>query len=478
MKKFLLVSCLFIISIHAFPQQFSHYNTGTLYESFENPSVKTFTPDSSRHIAFNFLIPNFDGNFYATGDAQVPLKSRFYLGYYNTSPLQVGHQKYNYVAGNFNAYTIMLKLFTSLEGNVEVGFFTKTTAESRGIFSDESVAIFNGPGKFSNSSTWPNVFNDKGTYQIYHQAGLTYREQVDKQLSIGFKLSLLMGAEYGSLKINSSNIVFDTANNKANLSLAGRYQTGGGPGQFSARDFLPTFRNPGAAVSMGISYITENHITVQANLKDLGFIHWDNKSSTKDFDESGTINNLTGIHREDSIYKTAKRVVNNTTAVIGPFTTAVNGKAEISASKNYYFGDENQFTYAPTLIGSKSVIYTDFSAAMLNKFQIKNYSITVMGSYDNLRLFSAGGQFMIKSPNAEFFIGSERLLQSARYGAAVLGKSSQVNYMGAYTGGDIYLGFSLKFGSIIEHPMNASTIPLGEKGFFGRLYNRLFKTNY
>jgi hypothetical protein len=478
MKKILLSSYLLIVSLQAFSQQFSQYNTGTLYESFENPSIKSFIPDSSRHVAFNFLLPNFDGNFTVTGNSQVPLKTRFYLGYYNTNPLQIGNDKYNYVTGNFNAYSIMLKVFTSLNGNVEVGFFTKSTAESRGVYSDESVAIFNGPGKFSSNNTWNNIFNDRGSYDIYHQFGFTYREQVDKQLSIGFKLSALMGAEYGDLKINSSNIVFDTAANKANLTLGGVYKTSGGPGNFSPHDLLPTFRNPGAAISMGLSYLTEDHITVQANLKDVGFIHWNSRSKTTDFDKSGTINNLTGLKREDSVFTTARNIVQKSPNTYGSFTTAVNGKAEISASKNYWFGGEQQFLYAPTLIGSKSLIYTDFTAAMVNRFQYKNYNISLTGTYDNLRLFSAGGQFMIKSPNAEFFFGSEKLIQSGRYLFAATGKASQDNYLGPSTAADIFLGFSVKIGQVIEHPMNASTIPNGEKGFFGRLYNRLFKTNY
>jgi hypothetical protein len=38
------------------------------------------------------------------------------------------------------------------------------------------------------------------------------------------------------------------------------------------------------------------------------------------------------------------------------------------------------------------------------------------------------------------------------------------------------MGFSLKFGPVVEHPMNASSIPTGEKGFLGRLWGRWFKT--
>jgi len=36
----------------------------------------------------------------------------------------------------------------------------------------------------------------------------------------------------------------------------------------------------------------------------------------------------------------------------------------------------------------------------------------------------------------------------------------------------------MKFGPVIEHPMNASVIPLGEeKGFLGRIWDKLFNPN-
>jgi hypothetical protein len=59
---------------------------------------------------------------------------------------------------------------------------------------------------------------------------------------------------------------------------------------------------------------------------------------------------------------------------------------------------------------------------------------------------------------------------------AALHNEAQIERVGNYSGGDIYLGFTLKFGHVIEHPMNASTVPMGEKGFLGSLLNRLFKS--
>jgi hypothetical protein len=111
---------------------------------------------------------------------------------------------------------------------------------------------------------------------------------------------------------------------------------------------------------------------------------------------------------------------------------------------------------------------------MVNRFQYGNINLSLTPSYDNLNLFNLGLQLMVKSSNMEFFIGSDRLVQTAGLTSA---KSNPESYTGgAYTGGDIFFGFAVKLGPVIEHPLNASTVPTGDKGFIARLWNRLFKT--
>src|ERR1700760_2527827 len=96
MKRILLVFCVLLAAEKGFSQQFSQYNTGTLYDSFENPSQKSFITDSSRRYASNFFVPNFNANFFLTGDAQSTLVSRAFGGKYDNSALQIGAGKYNY----------------------------------------------------------------------------------------------------------------------------------------------------------------------------------------------------------------------------------------------------------------------------------------------------------------------------------------------------------------------------------------------
>jgi hypothetical protein len=480
MNKILIFFCLIFLSISASAQQFSQYNTGTLFDSFENPSQRSFIPDSSRQLAFNFLIPNFDVNTYLTGNMQPGIKSRLFSknAYYNTDKLKIGQNKYNHFNANINAYSIMFKVFTSLNGDVEMGFSAQTKVESRGLFSDESLALLNGASDFPKNE-YSNIFNDSYSYQAYHQIGFSYRERINNKIALGFKISGLLGIQYQKINITESQINFDRtdpSNPTAVLALKGRYYDSYIPGQMTSHDYLPTFRNPGAAISLGASYKTDDHITVQANVKDLGFIHWSKRSSIYNFDNSEPLNDLASAHREDTIYNRTHKLLKNN-GVVQSFTTPINGRAELSATKSYWLGDNNTLKYSPTLIASKELFFTGFTGALVNHFQLGLCTATLTTSYDDMKFFNVGAQFMVKSPNVEFFIGTDRLINTGRLVLASLQNATQISHEGNYTGGDLYLGFTLKFGHVIEHPMNASTIPMGEKGFLGRLFGRLFKTN-
>jgi hypothetical protein len=472
-KRFTLLSCFILLAAQGFSQQFSQYNTGTLYDSFENPSQRSFIPDTSKEYAFNFLVPNFNANFFLTGDAQSTLINRAFGGKYNNSDLVIGGGKYNKANVNAGAYELMFKVFGSLNGDSEIGIFTETKLEGRGSFSDESIAIFNGPQAFGNN-LYDNIFNDHYYYQIYNSIGMSYREQITKKFAFGIKLGFLMGIDYNKLDIYQSHISFDNINNTATLSLQGKYYQSKGPGNVDFRSFLPTSRSPGAQVSLGSSYITDDHVTIQFNVKDLGFVHWYNQSSIADFDATRVIDGTTGLHREDSILNTTKAILKNEKG-LASFTTPTNSRIELSATKTYFLDDDLLFKYSPTLVGAKELWYNGYTGAIVNRFQYKNkYNLSLTGSYDNLNLFNVGLQFMIKTGNGEFYIGSDRLLKSVALASAVQNYANYTN--GSFTGADFFLGFSLKFGPVIEHPLNASTIPNGERGFLGRLYNRLFKT--
>ncbi|MDB5140050.1 MAG: hypothetical protein JWR12_1966 [Mucilaginibacter sp.] len=476
MKKILLAFCFLLFTFKIFAQQFSQYNTGSLYDAFENPAQRAFIPDTSNMYASNFLVPNINLNFFLSGDAQSTLKARLFQNRYNNSALKINQNKYNLANLNANAYVLMLRTFYSLNGDVEMGISAQMKAEGKSLFSDETLAALNGTQSF-NSTTYNNIFNSNYYYQTYNQISFTYREKVTKRLSIGFKFSALLGIAYQKLDITSSKITYDKQKDTAGLNLKGTYTSGFTPGKMSISDYLPNFRNPGASISIGTIYRTEDNLNIQANIKDLGFIHWSSLSNIYNFNSSTNIKGLSTPAREDSIYNKVYNVIRNGD-VRGAFITPIDGVAELSINKSYWIDDNKNFKYSPTLIASKELFYSGFVGGLVNPIQYKNYILTLTATYDDLKTFNLGLQAMYKKPNWEVYIGSDKLTQTANMMEYALKKYPASFYQNSsYTGADIFIGFSLKFGPVIEHPMNASTIPTGEKGFLGRLWGRLFKTN-
>lgn len=476
MKRFILVLFLLTTGTRLFAQQYSQFNTGSLYDSFENPAQRAFIPDSSRKVAFNLFIPNFQTNFTLTGNVQAALKSRAFLGHYQEGAMKPGQNSFNRGYAYVNAYSVMLKLYTSLNGNAELGFFAQSRGEGRGGFKDDIIQIMDDYTAYSGTD-YNGLLNSNFMYQAYHQVGFTYREDVTKDFAFGIKLSALMGIIYTQGNILDSHVTFDRPNDRAFISLAGYYRNSYEPGKFSEHDLLPTFRNPGASITLGATYHTQSAVNVQWSIKDLGFIHWSSRSQIITVNNTGIVSDLSSAQREDNFYSTASALLQQN-GTLRSFTTPTNARAELNASKSYWPSYDKYFKITPTVILSKSLIYNDFTGVLVNHFQYKKFIGTVSASYNDLKIFNVGAQLMIKSPNAEFFIGSERLLGTASTLSGYLAKNeSQINKIGNATTGDIFLGFSLKFGGVIEHPMNASHIPMGEQGFFGRMWSRFFKTN-
>lgn len=473
MKKLLLIFCFLLLTATGFSQQYSLYNTGTLFDSFENPSQRTVTPDTSKQYASNFLIPNFDGNLFLTGNAQSTLLSRTFNSTYDNSALQIGKGALNRANANISAYELMFKMFGSLKGYTEYGFFLETKSEGRGVFTDESIALFNGPSAFPNN-IYDNVLNDHFYNQIYNNLGFTYREKLNNQVAVGFKIGFLMGIDYTKLDIYESHLSFDRASDGATIALRGKYSYSKGPGTFDKQSFLLTSRSPGLQFSAGLSYTTDDHITFQGNLKDVGFIHWYNNSVVNYFDGTVGTFGVSGRNREKHIYNAVYSLLTSDRQTTS-FNSATDGRAELSATKSYYINDDNTIKYIPTLIAAKELLYDGFAGAMVNRFQYKSFNGSLTASYDNLNLFNVGLQFLFKSGNMEVFTGSDRLMNTVSLAGSTGKGATYTN--GSYAGADIYFGFAVKFGPVVEHPLNANVIPDGNKGFLGRLWNRVFKAN-
>ncbi|PTQ95817.1 hypothetical protein C8P68_105327 [Mucilaginibacter yixingensis] len=476
MKKFILVLLLLTIGARLFAQQYSQFNTGSLYDSFENPAQRAFIPDSSRKAAFNLFLPTFQTNVTLTGNVQTALRSRAFLGHYDEGSMKPTQNSYNRMYAYSNAYSVMFKLYTSLDGNQELGFFAQSRGEGRGIFKDDIVQIMDDYTVYKGTD-YNGLLNSSFSYQAYHQIGFTYREDVTKTFALGFKVAGLLGIAYTQANILNSHVTFDKSSDQAFISMAGYYRNSFEPGTFTEHDILPTFKNPGASITIGATYHTPSAVNLQWSIKDLGFIHWNAKSQVGHVDNTGVVSELSGPNREDNFYNTANSLLQQGVGR-GSFTTSTDAKAEFSASKSYWPSYDKQFKITPNIILSKSLNYNDFTGVLVNHFQYRKFIGTISASYNDLKLFNLGGQLMIKSPNAEFFIGSERMLGTASTLRGLINQNQgQIDKMSNSTTADFFLGFSLKFGGIIEHPMNASHIPMGEQGFLGRLWSRFFKSN-
>ncbi|MBB5394951.1 DUF5723 family protein [Mucilaginibacter sp. AK015] len=473
MKNFLLVICFLFISVETFGQQFSQYNTGTLYDSFENPAQAAFIPDTSNKIAFNLFIPNFNSNLYLTGNAQVPLKNRVFDGRYINTGLTIEEGRFNRANANANIYSIMFKVFSSLDGNQEIGFATQTRGEGRGLVTDETLLLLAGSQNFERDD-YSNIFNSNYTYQSYHQISASYREKISKSFAFGVKLSALLGIQYQQLQIDRSHITFDRANDAAIITLQGRNRNNYLPGGFSKHDLIPSFKNPGASISIGTIFKTRDNYNIQFNVKDVGFIHWSAQSNVGEFNTTRTAPAISSNRREDNLYGSVYDIVHSAD-VEKAFTSPTNGKIELSANRSFWLDYEKRFKYSPTAVLQKEIFYDGYTAALVNPVQYNNLVGTLTTSYNNYGIFSAGLQFMVKSPNIEFYIGSDRVMQSVSLLRAARKSNSQINKNAGFTGADFYLGFSIKFGDMIEHPLNASHVPLGDRpGFLKRMWNSVF----
>ncbi|MFD1255291.1 DUF5723 family protein [Mucilaginibacter terrae] len=472
MNKLLICIVLISISLPGYAQRFAQYNTGTLYDSFENPSQAAFIPDSSRQFALN-IIPNFTLNTYLQGNAQYTLKSRLFLGRYDNGAVTVGQNQYNNVLANVNVYVGILKMFTSLSGKQEVGLSYQIKANGRGQVTDETIALLNGLGKFTQNN-YSDIFNSKAFYESFHQFSITYREKVTRTLSFGVKLSALSGIAYQKINIVQSNINFDRQNDAANLAMRGVFQSTYALGQLSKRDLLPSLDHPGAAISLGATLIGPAGIIMQGNIKDLGFIRWGADATTYSFGNGVPPVRIEGL-------STPQRETNVTNALTtlferkpqtGAFVKPIVGRAEFSAAKKFMFGS---ITYLPTAIISQQIYGSGAAMALVNQLDFGGFGTSISGLYNEDKLFDMGLQLMYKSPNFEFFVGSEQLGKTLNLYNASGNDESAITKSMSHSGGNIYLGFSFKFGKRIERWKNESYYYNGsEQGPLGRAWNSAF----
>ena len=469
MKKYLLIAVLTISILNLNAQQYALFNTKTLFDAFENPAQKAFILDSSRKFASNLLLPYFDLSGLNKGNSDEALKNLINRGYSNSrlGPFDKDFEKTMYE--NNNIYLFSFRIFKNHKFHKEMGFSWQVRSETQINYAEnKSVGTFETFGKWL---TIPrvNVFNNNGKLQSYHQFSFSYRETYNKNWALGAKISLLSGIGYTEFYANNSSVNINPNTNTMRLVMDGTYRANySNENKVKLADFLP-FKNPGISISLGTTYTTKDGFHLMANLKDLGFIWWGKKSYGGDFSINETINDVTG-DNADVIMRKNMQKIETGFAENKKFVSKTTAKADVSVSKT--FGP-----YKPTLILSKNV-FDDFGeAALVNTLTSGNFSISAVPAYTLQKQFKLGAQAMYQTPNFEFFMGTNDLIESY-YASKEIIKNQETQLTG-YHRGSVYLGIAFKIGYVVEHPMNMSWMPgvgdnKDQKSFFGKMFG-IFK---
>ncbi|WP_442591006.1 DUF5723 family protein [Pedobacter sp. AW31-3R] len=460
-KRYFLLIFLLIAVTQLKAQQYGLFNTRTLFDAFENPAQRAFVLDSSRQYASNFLLPYFNIAAANKGDANSTLKRLLDGdGTFNTSGIPVGNQDRNTVIQNSNIYLLTFRIFKSYKYHKELGFSWQVRTDARADYTNETLVAFDDYNRLVGSA--PGLFNGIGDVQTYHQFSINYRENYNKRLAFGAKLSLLSGVTYNRVEIGGSEIGENPFTGEVQIGLAALYRTNIlDKEEVNSKLFMPTFKNPGLSVGLGTTYTSKSGFFMMGNIKDLGFIKWNKSTHSMYVNDVITLDNLnpdTQTELKDKLYRVLKDADQPES-----FYTATNAKAEFLISRKYGF-------YTPNFIVSKNLFYKGGDVVLVNNFKYNEFSVALSPTYNLNGFGMLGAQGMYQTPNFEFFMGTDNLLRTA----TLLKSSVQKNTAGA----SFYMGLGIKFGYTVEHPQNSSYMPGlendKETSFFSKLFG-IFK---
>ncbi len=454
-KVFVQTSLLLLLSCSLRAQQYGLFGTGTLFDGFENPAQKTFKLDSSRKFASNFFLPYFGLKFQNRGN-ETFFRELINTGLYDTSNIPLGTGEMNTGVQSSNIYLATLKIFHSYKYHKEIGLSWQVKTDGQLDYTNETLAVLENYRRLKNSGikNFDDAFNNKGWLQSYHQFSLSYRENYTKRLAFGIKLSLLSGISHNKLNIQESGFATLGDSDTIAVRLRGIYQ-----GSFlywdevSKKTLVPTFKSPGASISLGTTYTAKNGVFIMGNIKDLGLIRWSRSSVTANFDKLLLI---------DTATNTARDIENKITDVVidvhkrKRHYTPTNARADFMISKPFWLG-YGRFSYTPGIIASKNLFYKGGDAAWVNKFQYNDFALSLIPAYNFNNFTSLGIQGLYKTANFEAFVGSDNLFKTSSDIPGAI--KATLNENRGPLNASVYMGLSIKFGRTVEHPQNSSTMP-------------------
>lgn len=466
MMKTLLWAMFALLSItEAKAQQFGLFGTETMFDGFENVSQKSFVLNSSRQFSSNFFLPYFGANAANRGPADNIIRNLAQTGEIDTRGLQLGINERNHVYENSNVYVAGLRIFKSYKYQKEMGFSWQIRSDADLTYTNESLAVFDSYTRFPSNETLTGIFNTDGYQQSYHQFSFSYRENYDKQLAFGFKASLLSGILYNSLNINNSSFRLNEESNSLAIGFGGNYRNNFTYlSDINKKTFFPTFKNPGLSLSFGTNYTTKQGLFLMGNIKDLGFIWWRSGTHISDLNQTTEIDDLA--YNQDRTNQKIKDIF-LFSGKNSKFLAATNAKADFYMSKTFSF-------YKPAFVISKNLFYDGGDVALVNTFSYKDFSASITPDFNFNNVFMIGLQGKYQTSNFEVFLGSDSFIASAYTAKGIIKQNGSIGSGRNGIGASAYFGVGLKFGDVVNHPLNADVIPGindNEGSFFKRLFS-------
>lgn len=442
MNRLLLFLILSLIFSQANAQQYGLFRTKTLFDSFENPAQTSFTLDSSRQYATNFLIPYLDLSSINKGNSDKAINRLMVNGYNSRRIGDFANPQT--MREDINIYLFTLRIFKYHKYHSEMGFSWQIKANTEVTYDEKiSRGLFD---TFSSFGTIPhvNIFNNNHKLSAYHQFSFNYRENYTKRWALGVKLSLLSGLGYTEFNADKSIVNINPTTKQMSVQMSGHTRFNYPDGPFNVSQLLP-FKNLGTSISLGTTYTSKSGLFFMANVKDLGFIRWNKKSNQAAFNTVKTFND---INNESDYYKATNEIgIEN--SFKKSFIKPINSRADFLVSKT--FG-----AYTPSLIISKNIFNNFGEAALVNTLKSGLIAISATPSYNLDNKFKLGMQGMLQTPNFEMFLGTNDLMQTYYASKDLIRNTESAT---GYNRGSVYLGMAFKIGYIVEHPSNMSWMP-------------------
>ncbi|TKB99017.1 DUF5723 family protein [Pedobacter cryophilus] len=460
MKKIWYLALIIFFPTSVFSQHIALTHSGTQYDSFENPVQTGFTKELSRKYAIT-IFPALNALLNFKGGSETAFKNLIFNRTVSGSTFNdigLGNSNQLYLKNSFYLFTY--RIYKTVNYNRELGFALQFKQDGKANISNESFAIFDSYKNF-NKTSYLNIFNNKAYNQSYWQLSVNYRENYDEKWGFGGKFSLLNGATYSKMNISNSSLQINSSNSFIS-SFKGNYISSFGTDSLTYKKLLPNLKNLGLAISGGVSYTSKKGLYLTLNINDLGFIHWNKSTPNYTFDDEITVTNANSANAANRFSNAFGSIINNN-LTNKKFNTTIDTKIVLAASKTFN-------NYKSVFVFSKSTFRSDGQIGLLNNFQKNAFNFGLNTIYDFNSGLNLGSQLLIKSPNSEFYIGSESLFPSYYLAKGYLKKDENIGKNN--TKGTFYMGLNVNFGRKMQSMGNADEIPGlndQETGFVVRL---------